>query len=46
MAMKVLGKVNSRTKFLARYVGIPDKQNIKLLASCLILCHFEYACIS
>ncbi len=36
MAMKVLGKVNARTKFLARHVSFLDKQIIKLLASCLV----------
>ncbi len=48
MAIKVLGKVNARIKFLARYVSFLDKQNIKLPASCLVSCHviFEYACIS
>ncbi len=46
MAMKVLGKVNARTKFLARHVSFLDKQIMKLLALCLVPCHFEYACIS
>ncbi len=46
MAMKVLGKVNARTKFLARHVSFLDKQLMKLLASCLVSCHFDYACIS
>ncbi len=36
MAMKVLGKVNARTKFLARHVSFLDKQIIKVLASCLV----------
>ncbi len=38
----VLGKV----KFLARHVSFLDKQLMKLLASCLVSCHFGYACIS
>ncbi len=46
MAMKVLGKVNSRNKCLARHVSFLDKQIMKLLASCLVSCHFDYACIS
>ncbi len=46
MAMKVLGKVNARTKFLARHVSFLDKQLMKLLASCLVSCHYDYACIS
>ncbi len=44
--MKVLGKVNARTKFLARHVSFLGKQLLKLLASCLVSCHFDYACIS
>ncbi len=46
MAMKVMGKVNARNKFLARHVSFLDKQLMKLLASCLVSCHFDYACIS
>ncbi len=46
VAMNVLGKVNARTKFLARHVSFLDKQLMKLLASCLVSCHFDYACIS
>ena len=41
MAMKTLGKVNVRTKLHARYVSFLGKQNLKLLASCLVQCHFE-----
>ncbi len=44
MAMKVL--VNARNTFLARHVSFLDKQLMKLLASCLVSCHFDYACIS
>lgn len=43
MAMKTSGKVKARTKLLARCVNFLDKQNLKLLASCLVQCHFEYA---
>ncbi len=46
MAMKVLGKVNDRNKFIARHVSFLDEQIMKLLASCLVSCHFDYACIS
>ncbi len=46
VAMNVLGKVNARTKFLARHVSFLDKQLMKLLASSLVSCHFDYACIS
>ncbi len=34
------------TTFLARHVSFLDKQLMKLLASCLVSCHFDYACIS
>ncbi len=44
--MKVLGKVNPRKKCLAIHVSFLHKQIIQLLASCLVSCHFEYACIS
>ena len=46
VANKVLGKVNARTKFLARKSKLPDKDSMKVLATALIQCHFDYASTS
>jgi hypothetical protein len=43
MANKVLGKVNARTKSLARKSKLLDKDSMKVLATALIQCHFDYA---
>ena len=45
-ANKVLGKVNARTKFLARKSKLIDKDSMKVLATALIQCHFDYASTS
>ena len=44
-ANKVLGKVNARTKFLARKSKLLDKDSMRVLATALIQCHLDYACI-
>ena len=46
MANKVLGKGNARTKFLARKSKLLDKDSMKVLATALIQCHFDYASTS
>ena len=46
MANKVLGKVNARTKFFARKSKLLDKDSMKVLATALIQCHFDYASTS
>ena len=42
MANKVLGKVNARIK-LTRKSKLLDKDSMKVLATALIQCHFDYA---
>ena len=39
----MLGKVNASTKFLARKSKLLDKDSMKVLATALIQCHFDYA---
>ena len=46
MANKLLGKVNARTKFLARKSKLLDKDSMKVLATALIQCYFDYASTS
>lgn len=43
MALKVLGKVNARTRYLARRARLLDRESLKLLACCLVQCHLDYA---
>ena len=43
MAKNVLSKVNARTRFLARKSTFLNKECLKILASCLVQCHFDYA---
>ena len=43
MAMKTLGKVNARTRYLARRARLLDRETLKILASSLVLCHMDYA---
>ena len=44
MGLKVIGKVNQKTKFLARKAFLLDKETLKLLAAALVQPHFDYAC--
>ena len=44
IAESILKKGNSRLKFLWRQVKYLNGNSRKLLASSLILCHFDYAC--
>lgn len=46
MAIQVLGKVNARTRFLARKANLLDRESLKLLANSLVQCHFDYASVS
>ena len=46
MALKVIQKVSSRTKFLARKSKYLDQTTMKLLASAIAHCHIDYACTS
>ena len=46
MATKVLGKVNARTTFLSRKSKLLDKDSMKVLATALIQCNFDYASTS
>ena len=46
MALQVLGKVNARTKFLARKADLLDSESLRLLANCLVQCHFDYASVA
>ena len=41
-----IGKVNSRTKFLARVAKSLDTETVRSLATSLIQCHYDYACFS
>jgi len=43
MALKVVGKVTARTKFLARKSVFLDRESWKLVVSSLIQCHSDYA---
>ena len=43
MALSVLGKVNARTRFLARKSSLLNQECLKTLATCLVQCHFDYA---
>jgi hypothetical protein len=44
MANKVIEKVNSKTKFMARLSHILDKDTLKVLANSIVLCNFDYDC--
>ena len=46
MALKVIAKVNQKVKFLARVSTQVDQRALKILASALVQCHFDYACTS
>jgi len=46
MAIKVIKKISSRTKFMARKGKYLDGETMKLLATALVQCHFDYACSS
>ena len=46
MASKIIKKISSRTKFLARKRKYLDSETMKLLAAALVQCHFDYACSS
>lgn len=46
MALQVLGKVNARTKFLARKADLLDRESLRLLANGLVQCHFDYASVA
>lgn len=46
MALKVLGKVNARTRYLARKAKLLDRDCLKVLASSLVQCHLNYAICS
>ena len=46
MASKIIKKIGSRIKFLARKRKYLDSETIKLLVAALVQCHFEYACSS
>ena len=46
MALKVVTKVNQKVKFLARVSNQVDQRALKILASALVQCHFDYACTS
>ena len=46
MASKIIKKISSKTKFLARKRKYLDSETIKLLAAALVQCHFDYACSS
>ena len=46
MASQVLGKVNSRTRFLARYTSLLDRDSLRLLANGLVLCHLDYGSVA
>ena len=44
IAESILKKGNSRLKFLWRQAKYLNRNSRKLLATSLILCHFDYAC--
>ena len=46
MVLKVVKKVSSRTKFLARKSKYLDQNTLKMLASAIAHCHIDYACTS
>ena len=46
MALNVIKKVTTKTKFLARKAKYLDGESRKLLANALVQCHFDYACSS
>jgi hypothetical protein len=46
MATKVQGKVNARTTFLPRKSKLLDKDSMKVIATALIQCHFDYTSTS
>lgn len=46
MAVKVLGKVNSRTKYLARIAKYLDIRTMRTLATALVQSQYDYACTS
>lgn len=46
MALKIMGKVNGRTKFLARKAQFLDSASLRLLANSLVSCCFDYAICS
>ncbi|XP_045079271.1 ATP synthase subunit d, mitochondrial-like [Coregonus clupeaformis] len=45
MVLKVIGKVYSRTKFLARVAKFLDIETMRTLTTSLIQCDYDYACI-
>ena len=46
MATQVLGKVNTRTRFLARQARLLTRDSLRLLANSLVLCHLDYASVA
>ena len=44
MALKVIKKVNTRVKFLHRKKMFLSQDTMKLLANCIILSQYDYAC--
>jgi hypothetical protein len=46
MAQKSIKRISSRTKFLSRKSKYLDRETMKMLASALVQCHFDYACTS
>lgn len=46
MAVKVISKMNQKTKFLARISHRIDRKALEILAGALVQGHFDYACMS
>ena len=46
MALKVISKVNQRTRFLGRISPYANSSALRTLAGALIQCHYDYACTS
>ena len=46
MALKVISKVNQRTRFLGRISPYVNSSAMRTLAGALIQCHYDYACTS
>lgn len=46
MALSIMGKVNGRTRFLARKAQLLDSECLRLLANSLVSCCFDYAMCS
>lgn len=46
MAVKVISKMNQKTKFLARISHLIDRKALEILAGALVQGNFDYACMS